>query len=134
MLDHAEGVARPRKARGGARTGRGCREAARSQGGRHADLARGNAPAAAMPQLCNPSCPRSIADIEVLEDGWRLSGAPAGSHRLWARHFPSDCAQNAVPLHARRYSTVTTAPSPTPPSIFAQGASQEHQPAEARFP
>ena len=54
-----------------------------------------------MPQLCHPSCPRSLADIEVLEDGWRLSGAPAGSHRLWGRHLPSDCAQNAVPLHAR---------------------------------
>ena len=54
-----------------------------------------------MPQLCHPSCSRSLADIEVLEDGWSLSGAPAGSHRLWGRHFPSDCAQNAVPLHAR---------------------------------
>ena len=31
-------------------------------------------------------------------------------------------ARCAVPLHARRYSTVTTAPSATPPAIFSGGA------------
>ena len=84
----------PGSREGRARTGRGCREAARSQGGRHADLARGQEHQSILCDPVSPSTRQSIRPgltrrgLAPLQPGAafeedrrrRSSAAPGGGH------------------------------------------------------